>query len=138
MADFKISLAKVLKAEGGYTADPDDNGNWTGGIKGGGALVGTNYGITARDLMGVLGRVPTVSDMRNIPMATVELVYRKSYWNPIKGDTIENQLQADDIMDSAVNQGVGTAIIMVKRTLGLPENTTMDDNTVSLLNNKQC
>src|ERR1019366_1485431 len=111
MADLKKSLVKVLNFEGGYTADPDDNGNWTGGKKYSGVLVGTNYGITAPDLMAILHRVPTVDDMKNIPMPTVELIYRKSYWNIIKGDKIDSQAEADGIMDSAVNMGVGTAII---------------------------
>ena len=32
MADFKIANNKTIAFEGNYTADPDDNGNWTGGL----------------------------------------------------------------------------------------------------------
>lgn len=134
MADFEIAYQRTARFEGGYTADPDDNGNWTGGAKGKGVLVGTNFGITAPELMSAIKRVPTVSDMKNIPTDLVKKIYRNNYWNPIKGDEINDQNIANELYDSAVNMGVGTAIILSKRALGLPENTVMD--YVNLLNNQ--
>lgn len=136
MADFKKAYQRTAVFEGGYTDNPDDNGNWTGGKKGVGVLVGTNYGITAPELMRNLGRVPTKQDMKNISKDLVESIYKKNYWDPISGDKISNQDQANAIYDMAINAGVGTAIILAKRVLGIAENTQMDKNTINKLNNQ--
>ena len=44
---FAAAFAVVLGHEGGYTADPTDPGNWTGGAPGRGECRGTNWGISA-------------------------------------------------------------------------------------------
>ena len=44
---FERAFAVVLGHEGGYTADPADPGNWTGGAPGRGECRGTNWGISA-------------------------------------------------------------------------------------------
>ncbi|RYC28946.1 hypothetical protein D3273_26555 [Lichenibacterium minor] len=40
-------LPFTLHHEGGSSVDPRDPGNWTGGKRGRGKLVGTKYGIPA-------------------------------------------------------------------------------------------
>lgn len=136
MADFITAYSRTAKTEGGFTDDPDDNGNWTGGRKGLGSLVGTNYGITARDLMWHLRRVPTVDDMRNISIDTVKEIYRANYWNVVHGDEINDQEIANDLYDAAVNMGTGAAIILACRAQGLPDNRNMTTTLLSKLNNK--
>lgn len=135
MADFETAYKRTAKFEGGYQCDPDDNGNWTGGKKYVGVLTGTNFGITAPDLMSHLGRIPSRNDMRNIPIEMVEEIYKKDYWNPINGDKIVNQDIANELYDSAVNMGVGTAILLMHRTNGLPNSTSMTDGLLDKINN---
>ena len=61
---------------------------------------------------------------------------KQNYWDPIRGDEINNQESANALYDSAVNMGTGTAIILAKRAEGIKETTAMDQQFVDLLNNK--
>lgn len=137
MANFLTSFYRTLKTEGGFTIDPDDNGNWTGGRKGVGVLVGTNYGITAADLAAHLGHIPTVSDMKFISLDVVKAIYSRNYWDQIWGDKINSQDIANDIYDAAVNEGVGTAIKQAYQAKGIPPLTHMTELLVNALNNVQ-
>jgi lysozyme family protein len=134
MADFLIAHNRTVKFEGGYQCDPDDNGNWTGAHKNIGRLVGTKYGITARELAAYLRREPTVDDMKNLQPEVARMIYAKNYWAQIRGSEINSQDEANAIYDSAVNMGVGTAIILAQRALGLHETGTMDNITLQKLN----
>jgi lysozyme family protein len=136
MASFKIAHNRRLGIEGKYSGDPLDNGNWTGGKKGVGVLVGSNLGVSAPVLAKHLGRAITVDDMKNLSHETAEAIYRKNYWNPIRGDEIEFQDVANSIYDSAVNMGVSAAIKLTQRSLGIPESVKMTDEIINLLNNK--
>jgi lysozyme family protein len=67
---------------------------------------------------------------------TARMIYLKNYWAPIKGNEIKSQDVANEIYDAAVNMGVGTAIIIAQRDLGLHETGTMDQITLDKINNK--
>ncbi|KKS77438.1 MAG: hypothetical protein UV51_C0007G0036, partial [Candidatus Woesebacteria bacterium GW2011_GWC1_42_9] len=109
MASFTIAQTLVKRAEGGYSNDARDPGNYTGGSIGSGTLIGTNWGISAPVLKAYLGYSPSVSEMENLPYSTAEKIYKAQYWNAIKGDTIQNQKLANMLYDTAVNMGVGRA-----------------------------
>lgn len=49
MITFEEAFDRLIGHEGGYSDDPTDNGNWTGGKRGAGLLKGTKYGIGADD-----------------------------------------------------------------------------------------
>ncbi len=134
MAKFEIAHRLTGISEGGYTGDEDDNGNWTGGKKNVGNLIGTKYGISAPVLMAHLGRVPTVLEMKNLSKYVAYIIYKKKYWDPIRGDEIHNQEIANQIYDMGVNAGVGTSIKMAKRSRNIVESTKMDDAFLSTLN----
>lgn len=137
MADFETAFKLTGISEGGYTDDADDNGNWTSGKKGAGDLVGTNFGISAPVMMAFIGRKPTVNDMKYMSKVTAKEIYKKNYWNPIRGNEIKNQDAANMIYDMAVNSGVGTSIKLAKRAKGIQENkitSKMDDDFLNLLN----
>lgn len=121
-ADFNSAQSKVEAAEGGYSNDARDAGNWTGGKVGVGDLIGTKYGISAPVLVKELRSkgytMPiTASTMKNLEYKSAIAIYKKNYWAPIKGDQIKDQKVADMIYDSAVNQGVGAAQNFVKDSL---------------------
>src|ERR1035437_264238 len=135
MSNFLIAYNRTAVFEGGYSNDPDDNGNWTGGIKGKGILVGTNYGITAPELFRYMGHIPSVLDMKNLSKDVVEKIYKSRYWDMVRGDEINNQEAANDIYDMAINAGVGTAIILAHRAENLPDSTIMTDDLINKINN---
>ena len=136
MADFEKAYSRTSIFEGGYSSIPDDNGNWTGGKKGSGILVGTNYGISAPDYAAYMGKNPSILDMKNMPIEVAKSIYKKKYWAAIRGDEINNQDTANGIYDMAVNGGIGTSIILAKRAANVPENTKMDDAFLNILNQK--
>lgn len=136
MAEFLTAYHNTKKWEGGYTDHPDDNGNWTGGRKGSGKLIGTNKGISAPQLMKYLGRVPTVQDMKFISDDTVKAIYKNNFWVPVRGDEIRWQMHANSIYDSAVNMGPKQAIILAQRAAGLPETGRMNQQLLNHINNQ--
>lgn len=129
-ANFNEAQELVKKAEGGYSDDPRDPGNYTGGKIGVGDLIGTKYGISAPVLVAELkrlgGKPPTKSTMQNLEYASAEAIYKRNYWNPIKGDEIKDQKLANMIYDTAVNMGVGRAQKYVRDSVGLYDATTIN------------
>lgn len=109
MTSFHTALAFVLTAEGSWSADPNDRGNWTGGKVLDGELIGTKYGISAAAYPGL--------DIPNLTLAEVEDIYHHDYWLPIRGDEIPAPI-AMVTFDCAVNHGVDTAIRLLQRVYG--------------------
>lgn len=134
MADFKIAAARTNRFEGGYQCYPDDNGNWSGGKKGLGFLIGTNRGITAPELMQFIGRLPTVNDMKNLGHTDALMIYKKKFWDKIWGDRINSQELANQIYDMAVNAGVGAGIKLAYRITDLKEGAKMSEELLNKLN----
>lgn len=129
MASFDSSLSKVKQAEGGYSSDIRDSGNFVDG-----QLVGTNWGISAPVLKQWLGHTPTADEMKNLDWPTAQAIYKKYYWDQIGGDGINNQSIADLLFDGAVNEGVGKMSQIVGDSLGIkayPPFTT----TLQFINN---
>ena len=51
--------------------------------------------------------------------ADVEQLYRSAYWEPIGGAFVMDQGLANDLLDCAVNLGVGQASLMLQRCLNV-------------------
>jgi lysozyme family protein len=117
MASFNAYLPLLQQVEGGYTDNPNDNGNWTGGKKGVGSLVGTNYGISAPVYAQWIGRTPTKADMLTITKDTASRIFKAWFWDKVGADNINDQSVANIIVDHAVNAGTGAAGKLVQRVL---------------------
>jgi lysozyme family protein len=91
MADFSLAIKKTLEKEGGskITNDPIDRGGLT------------KYGISQR-------AYPSLN-IAQLTESQADGIYKKDYWDPVRGDDIKNQIVAENIFDSAVNMGVKTA-----------------------------
>ena len=139
MAVFEEAWKLTKANEGGYSNEPEDDGNWTGGKQGVGVLAGTNWGITAYEIKDFIGRVPTVEDVKAFPETSAMAIYKKKYWDKIQGDRIENQTNANTIFDNAVNMGVVQAIKIAQRSIAdvdsrVKETGVMDEITLTCLN----
>ena len=97
---FDQIFGLVLGHEGGFTVNPDDTGNWTGGARGVGELKGTNFGISAASYPHL--------DIPNLTVDDAKAIYRRDYWDQISGDHLPPAL-ALLVFDAAVNNGVGRA-----------------------------
>lgn len=130
MADFLTAASLTLSNEGNYSNKTQDSGNYYKGL-----LIGSMFGISAPMLAQYLGRKPAVSDMKTLTRDVALKIYKKYYWDVMRGDEIINQDEANSIYDSFVNMG-SEAIVLAQRALGIKETGHMDDFTVNKINNK--
>ena len=69
-------IDSVFRAEGGYSNDTGDTGNYYNGI-----FIGTNHGISAPVLAEHLGRIPSVQDMRNLTQDEAREIAATNYYD---------------------------------------------------------
>ena len=125
--DFDAAFERLIGNEGGYTADPHDRGNWTGGAVGHGELRGTKYGISAMSY-------PTL-DIANLSLDDAKRIYLKSYWAASGAGLLADQPGRSganfDVFDMAVNSGVTSAIKTLQQACGVPADGVMGNQTVA-------
>ncbi len=109
MSAFEQAFAIIVGHEGGFTANPQDPGNWTGGAVGRGACRGTNWGVSAASY-------PTL-DIAGLTLDGARGVYRRDYWDRVRGDDLPAPL-ALLVFDAAVNAGVGRAARWLQGAVG--------------------
>ncbi|MFL9934279.1 glycosyl hydrolase 108 family protein [Paraburkholderia sp. RL18-103-BIB-C] len=106
MNGYTDAFTAVVGAEGGYTTDPRDPGNWTGGKCGAGVCNGTKYGVSA-------ATYPTV-DIAGLTLDQAQAIYKRDFWDRLQGDQLDPDL-AFQVFDAAVNCGAGTAAKWLQR-----------------------
>ena len=103
--NWEKSLEVILHHEGGYVNHPKDPGGET------------NMGVTKR----VYEDFGGTKDMKELTREDVEPIYKKNYWDRVKGDDLPEGLDLM-IFDFAVNAGTGRAAKFIQRLV----NTTVD------------
>lgn len=126
MASYQIAQAIVKVNEGGYSADPDDKGNYNSvaDFNARRNVVGTNWGISAPLLSQHLGRPATKADMMALTYSTAVNIYKTVIWDKIRGDDINNQSLANLIYDSSVHPGISKAFEFVAIATGYDSSRT--------------
>ncbi|MBP6564055.1 MAG: hypothetical protein KA200_00420 [Burkholderiales bacterium] len=124
MSTFDECLAAVVVHEGGYSRDPHDPGNWTGGKRDVGLLRGTKYGISA-------AAYPDI-DIAALTLGDIKQLYHRDYWKPIRGDELPAAWRLP-VFDCAVNMGVGTAVRMMQDALGVMVDGSIGARTIAAL-----
>lgn len=109
---YDQAFERVIGHEGGYTDDPRDRGNWTSGVIGKGELKGTNFGISAMTYPNL--------DIKNITLQQAKDIYKVDFWNRVHGEELHNAV-AYQLFDAAINHGVGNAIRLLQRALGVAD-----------------
>jgi lysozyme family protein len=91
MANFNDAIVKTLAREGGakFTDIAGDKGG------------ATKYGISQ-------AAYPNV-DIRNLTEQQARDIYKRDYWDRVRGDDLTSQMVAENLFDTAVNMGVRTA-----------------------------
>lgn len=108
-ASFDVSQKVVALAEGDYSDDRGDTGNFIEFKMGNKMIkrfVGSKYGISAPVLMKYLGKAPKKDDMINLSYETALDIYKNQYWDDQKIERFCNQSVADVVYDGCVNQGI--------------------------------
>jgi len=93
MADFEQAFEITLGHEGGFSDDPDDPGG------------ATRYGITES-----MARANGYTgEMDELPLEVAKEIYREEFWDHLNLGALEDQAVAEEMFDTAVNCGPGTA-----------------------------
>lgn len=104
-SSFDVAQEIVKLSEGGYSDDPNDPGNYVK-TKSGKKLIGTNHGISAKQLSSYLDSIPTKKDMEDLSYETALKIYKSKFWTRQNLSEFNNQSVANIIYDGCVNQGV--------------------------------
>lgn len=105
--NFKRALSLVLKHEGGYVDHADDPGG------------PTNKGITLATYRRFIKRNGTIADLKRLTEDEAGIVYRKRYWDAVKGDDLPDGVDYATF-DFAVNSGQTRAAKYLQDVLGVP------------------
>ena len=99
----------IIDLEGGYVNDPSDSGGET------------NFGITYE----VAKANGYKGDMIHMPRSVAFNIYVKRYWDSVSADKIAAMSEplAKELVDTAVNMGVGRASEFLQRSLNVLNQT---------------
>jgi lysozyme family protein len=133
-ADITKSLAVIYGHEGGLQCDKSDPGNWTGGRVGVGRQGCTKYGIATNTYPN--------EDIRHLTLKRAGELYKRDFWNPLHLGELRSQGLATEIMDTAVNCGVGMSGRIVQKVCNhlngrgadFPVNGRVTSDTIRWLN----
>lgn len=110
VATYPDGVRHLFMHEGGYTNDPRDPGG------------PTNFGITLKDYRLYINPRGQAEDVRNMTVAQARAIYKSKYWDAMRCDSLPAGV--DYVMfDYGVNSGIGRAGKVLRRLLGLPDNT---------------
>lgn len=124
MDNFSRCLAFTLGAEGGFTDNAADPGNWTGGKIGAGELRGTKFGICAASY--------PEADIANLTEVEAEAIYRRDFWAKLQGDALAAPV-AMVAFDAAVNAGLYRAVLWLQQAAGQVPDGAMGPATLAAL-----
>jgi len=96
----------MLVSEGGYIHHPSDPGGRT------------NLGVTQATWENWVGRKSDEAEMRGLTPEKVEPLYKKKYWNAVRGDELPTGISYL-LFDFAVNAGVGRSIKTLQTAVGV-------------------
>ena len=102
---FEEALEHVLKHEGGFVNHPADPGGMT------------NLGVTKKVWDEWIGRESSEDEMRNLKPEDVANLYKKLYWDRVKGDDLPSGVNYC-VFDAAVNSGTGRAAKWLQEAVG--------------------
>lgn len=103
--NFDHCFQMLLKHEGGFVNHPKDPGG------------ATNLGVTLATYEQWVGRAVTIDEMRSLTVDDVAPIYRKNYWDAVRGDDLPSGVDWS-VLDWAVNSGPGRASRALQRIVG--------------------
>ncbi len=121
--NFDRCLAEVLKHEGGFVNHSADPGGMT------------NLGVTKQTYEDWVGRPVTEKIMRGLTVGHVRTLYRKRYWDALKGDDLPVGLDLC-VFDFGVNAGVNRAARYLQRLVGAKEDGQIGPVTAAAVREK--
>ena len=115
--NFDHCLEIILHHEGGYVNHPKDPGGET------------NLGVTKR----VYEEHGGTKDMKDLAFEDVAPIYKKSYWDRVKGDELPAGLDLC-VFDFGVNAGTGRAAKYLQNLVGTTADGAIGPNSLKAIN----
>ena len=115
-ANYDKCLETILHHEGGYVNHPKDPGGET------------NLGVTKRVYLEHGG----TKDMKDLLVEDVAPIYKKGYWDKMKGDELPNGLDLC-VFDFGVNAGPGRSAKFLQTMIGTVADGGIGPNTLKKL-----
>ena len=115
--NFEQSLKMILHHEGGYVNHPSDPGGRT------------NLGVTQAVYESWVDRPVTEDEMRSLTVEDVTPIYRRNYWDRVKGDDLPSGVDFA-VMDLAVNGGTGRGAKMLQKVVGVTQDGGIGPQTL--------
>jgi len=116
--NFAEALKKVLEHEGGFVNHPNDPGGMT------------NLGITKAVWEEHCGHRVTEKVMRALTPADVAPLYKRKYWDKIKGDELPSGVDYL-VFDAAINSGPGRAAKWLQGVVGVEQDGGIGPKTLA-------
>lgn len=118
--NFEQCFALVIKHEGGYVDNPKDPGG------------ATNLGCTKAVWEEWVGHPVTKEDIKALTINDVIPLYRKKYWDAVKGDDLPEGVDYA-VFDFAINSGPGKAARTLQKVLGVAQDGQIGPATLRAL-----
>lgn len=124
MADFEKAIPIILKHEGGFVDHPSDPGG------------ATNRGITFKlfkQYAKTLGLEKTIDSLKSLTEDQAKLIYELHFWQPMRGNEINDQNIADIVFDAHVNTGFW-GLRLIQREVGAEVDGIIGSKTIEAIN----
>jgi lysozyme family protein len=122
-SNFDKCLEMLLEHEGGYVNNVNDRGGMT------------NLGVTRRVYEDWMDRPVTEQEMRDLTPDDVAPIYKKNYWDRVKGDQLPSGVDWC-AFDWAVNSGSGRPAKAIQRAVGATQDGAIGNQTLGLVAEK--
>ena len=119
--NWETAFQMVLKHEGGFVNNPKDPGGMT------------NLGVTKKVWEEFVGREVDEREMRALTPDVVKPLYKKNYWDKIKGDQLPAGVDYA-AYDLAVNSGTGRAAKYLQQIAGVPADGVIGPKSLEAIN----
>ncbi len=121
--NFDTVFERVIGHEGGYSDDPRDPGNWTGGRCGVGKMLGTKYGLAANTYPDL--------DIKNLTLDQAKAIYHHDWWIALGMERFSPAMQYQ-VFDAAFNHGMRNASKIYQRAVGANDDGIIGPKTLAM------
>lgn len=125
MAKFETAYTITCSSEGGYVNDKADKGGET--FRG---ISRKNFpswtGWIYVDALKTKPNFPKSLDSNSDVIRSVSRFYKETFWDKMSLDDVKSQEIANELFDTGVNQGLGTAGIYLQRVLNVSNRSGAD------------
>ncbi len=120
--NFDQAFDRLIGHEAGFSDDPKDPGNWTGGRVNVGELKGTKFGIAANTYPDL--------DIKKLALDDARRIYFRDWWQKIGADEIDGAI-VFQMWDFAVNAGMSTAKRALQRAVSVTDDGRIGPRTIA-------